>query len=159
MFKSLVFAVVLLTGSFVFAGEGRISRSFHVNSDLNTVSTWLNAHHDEVAESTHCQIVSRSGDLIRVRRSTMKGDFEFTLRESLTEGSGQGTYRLDFVESHRGRLADEKTVVTFSRSGNGTDVTIYAEAKVDDPRIRNAGVQAGLSASVRGFERMMLNRF
>lgn len=157
--KSLVFTLALLVGTAAFAGEGRISRSFTVKSDINTVANWLNANHDEVARSTHCRIISRNGNLVRVSRSTMRGEFEFTLKETLTEGSSNGTYRMDLVESHKGRLTHEKTVVTFTKSGSGTNISIYAEAVVDDPRIRNPAVIAGLSTSVRGFERMMLSRF
>jgi len=157
--RAIFFAAIILFGSAAMAGEGRLSRSFPVRSDIQTVADWLNSHHDEVARSTHCRIISRRGNLVRVARNTMKGEFEFTLRETITEGKDSGTYRMDLVESHKGRLTHERTVVTFTKSGSGTSISIYAEAVVDDPRIRNPAVIAGLSTSVRGFERMMLSRF
>lgn len=159
MIRSALFIVILLISSFTYAGEGRISRSFSVQTDMQEIADWLNSHHDEVAESTHCHIISRRGELIRVKRTTMKGDFEFTLREKITEGTHRGTYSTTLVKCYKGDITKEDILVTFTKSGSGTKIDISAECIVNNPRIKNVEVVAGLSVSARGFERMIKSRF
>jgi hypothetical protein len=154
-----VLAFLLLISSVAYSGEASISKSFYVDAHLEQLATWLDNHRDQVAESTHCKIISRQGDLIRVRRDTIKGTYDFTLRERIVEGEGKGTYSTVLVQSHIGKLTEEKIIVNMSAAGNRTLIHLYAYAKVDDKRIKDMDVRVGLSVSARGFQRLLTKTF
>jgi len=139
--------------------EGSFSKTFYVSADVSEIIKWVMENQDAVVKSTHCEVVSRDGDLVRVKRETVKGTFEFTLKEMISVGKGQAVYATKLVESHKGGLVDEQMRVTLTRDRDRTQFKLYAKAKVDRRNIRRFDIIAGLAASAKGFENLMIKRF
>jgi hypothetical protein len=103
--------------------------------------------------------VSRDGDLIRVKKETPKGTFDFTLRERRSMGDGEAIYSTKLVESHKGGLVDEQLSVTMTQEGSKVKVALKSTANVEQRGIKFIDVAASLSASGRGFEKLLTSKF
>ena len=162
MFRTLLLTIVFLfVPSMLSAADAEASfnSTFYVSGNLRGVVDWLAANESAVVESTRCEILSRDGDLIRVRKETVKGTFDFTLRERISLGNGEAIYSTKLVESHKGGLVDEQLQVKMTQEGSKVKVVLKSTAKVNQRGIRFIDVSASLSASGRGFEKLLTSKF
>lgn len=158
MLRCAIFVLLLLVSSVVSAGEAEVHKSFVVATSPKNLATWVQQNADAVAESTGCQLVSREGDKVRLRKRTPKGTFEFTLREVLKVGDTGGGYSTTLVEVHQGPLQEQTTIAKVEDSNGKAKVTIYMKAKVGG-RVMDVDVRLGLNKSLRGFQDLLENNF
>ena len=152
--KRLITALlVALSTTAAFGGQARVQQTVIVNKTPDQLATWLTANMNEVARSTGSEIVSRSGDKVRVRKRTAKGTFEFTLQETVTQ-STPSVYNSHLVESHRGSLRSQDTTATLSPHGSKqskVSITMSAEAE----GYMDVDVRISLNKSMRGLEDLL----
>jgi hypothetical protein len=158
MFRAFLITCIFLASSSVMAAEGSYSRSFYVKSDVKKVTKWIMDNEDAVVESTHCTIVSRDGDIVRVKKESPKGTFEFSTKVRISIGENEATYSTVFVKSHKGRLVDEQITVKITREKNRTKMSLSGKAEVDSRRIRRIDIVTALATSARGFERLITSK-
>lgn len=158
--RYMAFVFVVLCASFVYAGgEAANSTQFFVKTPPDQVAAWLKAHPDSVAQATHSIVVSRTGDTTRLRRETVKGDYEFTMKETIKQNGSNYTYEGTLVQSHVGQVAGQVIKATLTPRNGGTVVDVYMYCKIDDRRIRSMDVRVGISKSIKGFENFMIDQF
>lgn len=150
---------ILAISSLATAAEAKHSRTFYVNGEIPVVVEWIINNEDKVVKSTRCEIVSRRGDLVRVKKKTLKGTFEFTLRERMQLGKGEAIFSTNLVESHRGNLVKEEVTVTMTQERGRIKMVLFAHAIVNDRRISHRNLSTSLSISARGFENLMTSQF
>ena len=160
MFKALSFFLVafMLTSSSLGA-EATVKKTFTLPEKTTVVAEWLKNHPDRIATSTNSEVISRQGNLVRLKKYTVKGVLEFTLQESIEVIDDVFIYHTKLVEVHAGDITDQQMTFKLVPKDKETQVEVEISAAINDPLLRNVDVKLGLLFSVKGFYTMMTNLY
>lgn len=161
MRKLLTFLAVALIPSLAHcAGEAAIEKDFALKASAADVVAWIKENPDAVARSTHSEVVSRDGDTTRVKRETLKGTYEFTIREATSVADRSYEYDSHLIEAHRGGIEANTVKVRIAEGASGgATVYVYMLVKINERSVSSFDVRAGIAKSVRGFQNLMEERF
>lgn len=131
----------------VFAeGDSAHRETAVLKASENDVCKFIESHPDDLIAAAGNKIVSRDGKLVKLQRSTRKGDFVYTVEESVKHGD----YSSKLIKSHQGTLAKQLSTIKVSKKGKHTVVEVEIEAVVTDPDINGFELKLELKKSVHG---------
>lgn len=159
MYLKSLLAFLILGVSSVFAASNEVEKDFIVKESPDVVSKWLLANPDKIVESTGSKLISRKDGLVRVRKQTSKGDYEFTIRETTKITATTTLYVTKLVEVHEGDIVSHTNKITLTPTNKGTKVVIYMFVDVKNKRVTPLDIHVTLSKSANGFERMLKSKF
>ena len=131
------------------ASSAEARHAFVVRASVPVVSQWIVANGDAVATAARWTVVARGGDVVRVTRSSPRGTFDLTLRETRTDT----TYRTDLIQCNSGGVTGQSLVATLRPVRAGTLVSIRISAAVEG--VGEIVLRAGLKQSLHGIERAL----
>lgn len=140
------------------SAQVEVQKTFTLKAAVPDVVNWLAVHRDDLSASTRWTVVGRSGDMVRLVRSTPRGTFDITVRERLFRIGDTAYYSTELVHCHRGQVLAQTVRASVSPSGTGCRITVSAFANVGG-RVSDFDVRVGMNTALRGFERYIESRF
>jgi hypothetical protein len=161
MYRIISAILLALSPACAFAaGEAAIEKEFTLKASAADVVKWVKENPDAVAKSTHSEVVSRTGDTTRVKRETLKGTYEFTMREATTAADRSYEYNAILIEAHQGGIESNTVRVKIAEGADGgATVYVYMFVKISERAVNSFDVRAGVAKSVRGFQNLMEEKF
>jgi hypothetical protein len=161
MFKYVFGAMIALTlmASNSVGAEAEATHSFTLNVDYNTAVEWSQGDGpDRLAQKDgKVEVLEKKGDTVKLKARTPKGTFIYTVRESITYDKNTLYYTSKLVSCEQGGIEEQVVRVTMTRYGQGVKVDIYAQAKVNNPRVNSRQLRLELRMSMMKAQRILEN--
>ena len=135
----------------VFAAEGMVEDTSTVNTDWETLYNWLEVNEKDVMNSLGSKLVSKKGNIVRVKHYTPKGVFELDLKVSLVKNANGAVFTASLHKDYSGKISYYRNQITLRGNGRNTNVALYAKVTVTDRRIKDWMIRRNLKNMSNNF--------
>ncbi len=142
---SLIAALSLVSPVFADA-ESAHREVAQVKASEDEVCKFIEAHGDDLIKAAGNKVLGRDDKLVKIQRNTRKGDFIYTVEETVKHGD----YSSKLIKSHQGTLAKQVSTIKVSKKGKHTNIEVEIEAVVTDPDVNGLELKVELKKSVHG---------
>jgi hypothetical protein len=163
MNRAMVFAAILPFVAPVvgLAATSSAANQFTLRQDSKRVAEWYEANRAGVMQASNCRIIQELGNgQYKVQTDTPVGPCQYIIRETREQGVAQDgslrtTYRVTFVRSLSGRLANQTVTISLTGLKGATSVDMRMTTSVSGRLVPVRAVQRVQDGCLAGCERFM----